>query len=74
MNTTTQPAAYSPTMIMEISVRLVSQYGNERIQPACEKAELFCRIAGCKTLTQNMVRDIKALGYRVNVLPNVAEL
>lgn len=54
---------------MQINVRIVSQYGQQRIFPACHTAELFCSIAGAKTLTDSAIRDIKALGYTVNVVP-----
>ncbi len=53
---------------MEIKVKIISQFGNQRIFPACPKAELFCEIAGTTTLTDKMVKTIKSLGYTVSVV------
>lgn len=55
-----------PEMI--IKVALGQQYGQEVIRPACPKAELFCEIAGSKTLTRRLVEQIKRLGYKVEVM------
>lgn len=52
-----------------IKVVLAQQYGQEVIRPVCPDAELFCEIAGTKTLTRRMVHQIKSLGYRVEVVP-----
>lgn len=59
---------------MEIKVRIVSQFGNKRIFPACEKAELFCKIAGTTTLTDAAIKAIKSLGYTVSVVQDVKSL
>ena len=59
---------------MEITVRIVSQFGNKRIFPACEKSELFCNIAGTTTLTDATINAIKALGYVVAVVQDVKTL
>lgn len=52
-----------------IKVVLVQQYGQEVIRPVCPDAEMFCEIAGTKTLTRRMIHQIKSLGYRVEVVP-----
>ena len=52
---------------MQIQVEIKAVYGNESIYPACETSKLFASIAGTKTLTRNAIRDIKALGYGVEV-------
>jgi len=62
------------TKQMEITVRIVSQFGNTRIFPACEKSELFCNIAGTTTLTDATINAIKALGYVVAVVQDVKTL
>ena len=59
---------------MQINVRIISQYGQQRVFPACPTADLFCSIAGSKTLTDSAVRDIKALGYIVNVVQDLKTL
>ena len=59
---------------MEIKVRIVFQYGHQRIFPACDKAELFCAIAGTTTLTDVAIKAIKELGYSVAVVQDVKSL
>lgn len=57
-----------------ITVRITSSYGKERIFPVCAKAELFCKIARAKSLTRNDIDHIKALGFDVEVVPEVTSL
>lgn len=57
-----------------IKVRITNSYGKEFIRPACETAELFCKIAGAQTLTRENIDHIKALGYDVEVVQDVATL
>lgn len=52
-----------------IRVTLGQQYGQEVVRPACTKAEIFCQIAGTKTLTRQLVAQVKSLGYKVEVMP-----
>jgi hypothetical protein len=52
---------------MQITIKVKNVYGIETFYPACEKAELFARIAGTVTLTRNTLRDVKALGYTLQV-------
>ena len=59
---------------MEIKVRIASQFGNQRIFPACDKAKLFCTIAGTMTLTDASIKAIKALGYAVSVVQDIKAL
>lgn len=59
---------------MNILVRITTKYGNELIYPVCEKAALFCQIAGAKTLTRANIHHIKALGYGIEVAPEVTSL
>lgn len=57
-----------------IKVRITNQYGQERIFPICANAELFAKIAGAKTLTRANVEHIKALGFDIDVVPEVTSL
>jgi hypothetical protein len=50
-----------------IQVEIKTIYGNEKIYPACDKAEGFCKLIGQKTLTRYDIEHIKALGYEVQV-------
>lgn len=58
----------------EIKVRITSKYGKELIYPASDKAELFAKIAGAKTLTRSNIAHIKELGFDVEVVPEVTSL
>lgn len=57
---------------MEIQVQVKNVYGNDLVYPICRKAELFCFIAGTKTLSEQDIKHIKSLGYEVT--PVVKEL
>jgi len=52
---------------MKITVSLRSVYGNETIYPACPTSAFFCRLAGTKTITAEMMRLIRAQGYEIEV-------
>jgi len=51
----------------EITVRVTKNYGSEVIYPVCDKAKLFARIAGTRTLTRAVLENVKAIGYKINV-------
>lgn len=50
-----------------IKVEIKSVFGVEKIYPACETAEGFCKLINQKTLTERDINCIKALGYEVQV-------
>jgi hypothetical protein len=52
---------------MKITIRIDKNYGIETAYPACDRAQLFARIAGTKTLTRNTLRDIAALGIEIEI-------
>jgi hypothetical protein len=52
---------------MFVTVTIKSIYGNQAIYPACERADAFASIAGTRTLTPQVIKQIKALGYEVRV-------
>lgn len=60
-----------PDDSLEIKVLIGHQYGQEVIRPACEKAEMFCQIAGTRTVTRKLVEQVKRLGYTVTVIQNL---
>jgi hypothetical protein len=51
---------------MKITIELKWQYGNCAFYPLCETSKRFAQIAGTKTLTQDALRIIKAMGYEIN--------
>ena len=59
---------------MKIEVRIINQYGMERIFPVCDKAVEFSKIAGTSTLTPAAIKSIKSLGYEVIVVYGVKSL
>lgn len=61
-------------MNQSIQVRIVSQFGNERIFPVCETAKNFAAIAKCVTLTRDVIDHIKAIGFEVKVVHDTETL
>ena len=51
------------TNVIEVEVKDV--YGVTKYYPICEKAQLFADIAGTKTLTVQVIKNIEALGYSI---------
>lgn len=55
---------------MKVLVNIKQLYGDTNIYPACPRSESFARIAGTKTLTWEMLKEIRTLGYDiVNIAP-----
>ena len=52
---------------MNITVKIKTVYGVDKIYPACENAQRFAEIAGTKTLTAHTIRQIKAMGILVEI-------
>lgn len=61
---TTQTTQTKPT----IKVMLRNVYGEEKIYPACGKAEVFVELLGQKTLTYKQIELIKQLGFTVEIV------
>ena len=55
-------------MTKSIDLLVRNVYGVEAYYPACTESAAFARIAGTKTLTIGVLRDVKALGYTINVI------
>ena len=53
---------------MNIKVKLKNVYGNDLIYPVCDKAKAFAAIADKKTLSLGDVENIKALGFKVDLV------
>ena len=51
----------------QITIQVRNVYGNETIYPACTTSAFFCRLAGTKTITAEMMRVIRAQGYDIAV-------
>ena len=50
---------------MNLIVEKKNVYGVERVYPVCNKAKLFARISGNKTLLPEVIEQIKKLGYKL---------
>jgi|TARA_R110000822_G_C14888043_1_gene447380 hypothetical protein len=50
---------------MDLTVKIKNVYGVDRIYPVCDKAQLFARISGNKTLLPVDIELIKKLGYNL---------
>jgi len=55
-----------------LTIEQRSNYGKTTFYPVCAESKLFAQIAGTTTLTIEVLRLIKALGYTINV--RVAEV
>ena len=54
----------------EIRVRVKEVYGVTKYYPDCLDAKVFAKIAKTTTLTEETLRRIMKLGYKVKVLHN----
>jgi hypothetical protein len=52
----------------EITVEIRDVYGKTKFYPYCEDAKVFARIAGTTTLSEQNIRRIMQLGYKVKSL------
>lgn len=48
---------------MRIIVNVKTVYGRDLIYPVCENAKAFARISKNETLTVEVLKEIKALGF-----------
>jgi len=49
----------------EIKVRAKNVYGKLNLYPACPDSQLFCDIAGTKTLTANLIAILSKRGWTI---------
>ncbi len=42
-------------------------YGQDKIYPVCEHAQMFAELAGTKTLSDHSIRVIKKMGIRISL-------
>lgn len=52
---------------MKVIVRIENVYGCQTVYPICDKAIIFAKLAGTKTLTAKSIKAIQDLGYQVVV-------
>ena len=50
-----------------ITIEIKDVYGQPKVYPVCDKAQIFADIAGTKTLLPPDIQRIQALGYTVKV-------
>lgn len=51
-----------------VQLKVKQNYGNQALYPANEQAQIFADIAGTKTLTIQVVKQILKLGYTVEYI------
>jgi hypothetical protein len=55
--------------MLEITIEIKDVYGQPKVYPVCETAQIFADIAGTKTLLPPDIQRIQALGYKIAVKP-----
>ncbi len=55
-------------MSKSILIEVKQSYGRNVIYPACNNAETFARLSGCKTLTKETLELIEQLGYTIDTI------
>lgn len=58
----------------EITVEVRDVYGQMKYYPHCADAKVFAAIAGTRTLTEQTLRRVMKLGYKVKTLQRPTEL
>ena len=55
---------------MELKVIVKHIYGNELIYPMCKTSKVFSDIAKTKTLSIEVLRSLKSIGYTITEVKN----
>ena len=55
-------------MSRSILIEVKESYGRKVIYPACDNAETFAKLSGCKTLTYAALELIEQLGYTIDTV------
>tara|TARA_R100000935_G_C2768578_1_gene136708 strand:- start:116 stop:310 length:195 start_codon:yes stop_codon:yes gene_type:complete len=50
-----------------ITIKIVSNYGNDLNYPVCDDAVLLCKLTGKKTFSNPDLKKVKGLGYQIKV-------
>ena len=50
---------------MKLIIKVKNVYGVPRVYPVCAKSQGFARIAGLKTLSPEVIEEIKKMGYKL---------
>lgn len=59
---------------MQINLVERDVYGKTLLYPACEKAELFCKMIKSKTMPDYQVDNVRRLGYSVIINGNLEKI
>lgn len=55
-------------MSKSILIEVKQSYGRNVIYPACNNAETFAKLSGCKTLTKETLALVEQLGYTIDTI------
>lgn len=58
----------------KVMIKITKVYGKETIYPANSTAQIFADLARQYTLTRDTLKNIKLLGYEIEVVQQVLEL
>jgi hypothetical protein len=58
----------------EITIEMKDRFGKMKYYPYCNDAKLFASIAGTSTMTEQTLKRIMKLGYKVKVAQRANEL
>ena len=58
---------------LTITIEAREVYGHTKYYPLCDKAKAFAAIANTTTITEHVIKRIKALGYTVQVQTTMPE-
>ena len=53
----------------QIQVQMRIVFGTPRVYPICERAKIFAKLGGRKTLTERVLNAIVELGYELDYIP-----
>jgi len=54
-------------MNQSILIEVKDQYGAQVFHPVCQVSKLFAQLARTKTLTNDSLKTIKELGYKIEI-------
>lgn len=58
---------------MKIAVKIKNVYGKTLIYPACDHASLVLKLLNQKAFTEQNIKDLKNMGYEIDVVPEKLE-
>ena len=54
----------------DLNIKVTNHYGNTFYYPMCKTSQVFAGIAKTKTLSLQVLKSLKELGFKINVKEN----